>query len=669
MPRLMRQFLPLLWIVICTAVDVSFVDAAEGPRLSAQPAAQMSARGHGPKFAVDGNEATLWIANLTPNHRNNHVWFQLDLGSVKAVARLHWSAATGTPYPASAPKRYRVLLSDNGRRWKTAATVTARGANEPTGNVLINATARYVRLETRQVNDGSGWSLGLREIWVTGGRDDSAVRRRLRPRADGADGLIRLTWNKPPLKGARLRLYGASVPNGKGTVLTTKPAKAGQYVDRVENWTPRHYWLEAIDAGGKTLLISDKATAFGRPRQPATERIETFAFWYEPYKPTTDPDASVKHIGHASFVVGPAAGASADLVKAGMGLLPYVTLYQTSRWAGSFPSTANPRAVAKKIAPIAFFRPSLRYAHAPRGYLPTVFCRPGNVEYNARAIQYTTCPNSAPFREMVLAHVRKQLAGGALGFFVDNGYRDDVASRSVCQSTAHAHYYGNGLTSADAFLALLMEMTCAVKKNNPRGVVMVNGGVSPGAEFGGLSLGDVSDGSLWESYLRSSYSTRDKHVYDWRSVYKRSVNLEKAWYASPPQRMFVLSYPWNRTEAFFCYATAKLCNLPWSAGLGISDPTHSRFGGHFGTYPELIDLRLGKPAVRSRYGGKQSGSVYLRFYDHGLVVVNPTKKPQPLTVQLGRRRLYRDLFGRTDGSGHAITTTLPPESGRVYFWR
>lgn len=655
--------------LICTAVLVGTARGGEGPRLSAMPTAQMSAPGHGPLLAVDGDAATLWIANLKPNRRNNRVWFQLDLGRVKAVARLHWSAATGSPYPASAPKKYRVRLSRDGRRWTTAVSVTARGANEPIGNLLLNGQARYVRLETGQVNDGSGWSLGLREIWVTGGRDDSAARRQLRPRAVAGDGLIRLTWKTPPVNSSRLRLYRALAPGSAGTVLVSGPAEPGHFTDHVKNWVPHYYRLEALDAGGQRLLISDNTAAFARSRQPVTGRVETFAFWYEPYKPTTDSDASIRHIGHGSFVVGPGAGAAADLAKAGMGLLPYVTLYQTSRWAGTFPSTADPRAVAKKIAPIAFYQPGLHYTHAPRGYLPTVFCRPGNVEYNPRAIQYTTCPNSAPFRDMVRAHVRKQLAGGVVGFFVDNGYRDDIAARSVCRSTLHAHYYGNDLTSADAFLGLLMEMTCAVKKRNPRGVVMVNGGVAPGAEFGGLKLGDVSDGLLWESYLRSSYSTRDKHVYNWRSVYKRSVDLEKAWYASPPERMFVLSYPWDRGEAFFCYATAKLCNLPWSAGLGISDSDHSRFGGHFGTYPELIALRLGKPTRQRRYGGGRIGAVYLRFYEHGLVMVNPTKRPQPLAVRLDRVRSYRDLYGRTDGSGRVITNTLPSESGRVYLWK
>jgi len=535
--------------------------------------------------------------------------------------------------------------------------------------VVVACGEEGTRRQSVPVHDGRGSTAGRREVGTTGGRDDSAPRRQLRPHARAADGSIRLTWNKPSVTAARLRLYRAETPCGAGTVLVRRPAETGRYTDPVTNWVPHYYWLEAVAANGKTVLTSDKAAAFAQPRSITSGRIETFAFWYEPYKPTTDADATVRHIGRGSFVVGPGAEAAADLAQAGMGLLPYVTLYQTSGWVGSFPSSADPEAVATKIAPVAFYRPTLRYSQAPPGYLPTVFCRPGNVEYNPSAIQYTTCPNSVPFRAMVLAHVRAQLAGGAGGFFVDNGYADDVAARSVCQSTAHAHYYGGDLASADAFLALLMEMTCAVKKHNPQGVVIVNGGVAAGTEFGGLTLADVSDGRLWESYLRSSYSSRAKHVYDWQAVYKRSVDLDQAWTAAPPRRMFVLSYPWDRAEAFFCYATAKLCALPWSAGLGISDPNHGRFGGHFGTYPELISLRLGPPSEPDQYGGTRRGAVYVRSYERGLVAVNPSLKEQTMTVELGRQRHYRDLFRRTNGSGRAITTTLPPESGRVYLWR
>jgi hypothetical protein len=291
------------------------------------------------------------------------------------------------------------------------------------------------------------------------------------------------------------------------------------------------------------------------------------------------------------------------------------------------------------------------------------------VEYNPAAIQYTTCPNSVPFRDMVLGSARGQLDGGAIGFFVDNGYEDDVASKSVCESTLHEHYYGDDLTGSDAFLGLLLDITCEIKKRNPDGVLMVNGGVRDESRFYGLSLGDVCDGQLWESYLRSSYSTLKDHAYAWEPVYRRSVELEKSSHATPPRRIFVLSYPWDRDEAFFCYATAKLCDLPWAANLGDSDPHHTKFGGHFGTYPELINLRLGQPIHVEEYGGHKQGDVYVREYERGMVVVNPAKTPQNATIAFDRPRRYRDVFTAKEADGASASLNLPPESGRVLVWR
>jgi hypothetical protein len=34
------------------------------------------------------------------------------------------------------------------------------------GDEVIGATARYVRLQTTKVNDGTGWSLGFGEFWA-----------------------------------------------------------------------------------------------------------------------------------------------------------------------------------------------------------------------------------------------------------------------------------------------------------------------------------------------------------------------------------------------------------------------------------------------------------------------------------------------------------------------
>lgn len=661
------QFFSIIWPFTPSLC----MSATEGKRLPAVASAQSSASGYGPDLAVDENESTLWVASLTPQRSNNNVWYQLDLGTVRQVARLHWLAAAGTPYPASAPNKYHVVVSSDGTKWTTVFNSTEESANESTGDVLLNTDVRYVRLVTSQVNDGTGWALGLREIWVTEGRDTSAASLLWHLRATMSDGRIILTWqpqNAPRSK--LLRVYRSATPTDlQGTLVASLDASGHEYSDTVPNWTPYYYWVQASDAKEVVLGASTRVAAFAHPTESVSERVETFAFWYDPYKPSSDQDASVRHIGNAAFVVGAGYGATTDFAKLGIGVLPYITLYQTHTWTGSFPKAVDAAAVIDKIAPIAFYRKSAMFPGSPSGYVPTVFCRPGNIEYDPSAIQYTTCPNSAPFRDIVLTHVRKEIAGGAFGFFVDNGYEDDIAASSVCQSPRHSHYYGDNLTSADAFLGMLMEITCAVKKRNPHGIVMVNGGVPIRSNFYGLRLGDVSDGQLWESYLRSSYNTPKEHTDNWESVYQRSVDFEKAWQATPPHRMFVLSYPWDRNEAYFCYATAKLTNLPWSAGLGISDPAHSHFGGLFGTYPELVNLRLGAPTIVPQYGGEKIGEVYVRRYELGFVVVNPTHQEQKLVLPPGKRYKFRDVFADKESSGDRITLLLPPESGRVYLYQ
>lgn len=647
------------------------MSATEGRRLPAEASAQSSAPGYGPNLAVDENESTLWLASLKPQESNNKIWFQLDMGTVKQLARLHWLTAVGTPYPASAPNKYQVLVSSDGAIWKIIYNATDQSAIEPIGDVLLNTDARYVRLVTTQVNDGTGWALGLREIWVTEGRDTSATPLLWRIQAAMSDGRINITWQPQcDQRTKRLRVYRASTPTKEqGTLVANLDAFDHQYSDSVPNWTPYYYWVQASDAKDAILGSSIKVAAFAHPtNEGVSGRIETFAFWYEPYKQATEHDGSVRHIGNAAFVIGAGGSAITDLAKSGIGVLSYITLYQSSMWGGYFQKDADATSVIAKIAPTSFYRQTIRFPGSPSGYVPTKFCRPGNIEYNPQSIQYTTCPNSVTFRDLVLAQARKQIADGVFGFFVDNGFDDDIAALSVCQSTRHSHYYGNNLMSADAFLGMLMEINCAAKKHNPRGILMVNGGVPSHSHFYGLSLGDVSDGQLWESYLRTSYSTPKEHTDSWESVYRRSVALEKAWLAIPPRRTFVLSYPWNRDEAFFCYATAKLSNLPWSAGLGISDPTHLHFGGHFGTYPELVNLRLGAPMVVNQYGGEKVGEVYMRHYERGFVVVNPTIREQKLVLPPGKRNKFRDVFNYKEYSSDRITLILQPESGRVYLY-
>lgn len=688
---MMRAVAPRL---VCLGIVLSFAlpakAAVEGARLAATPSAQRSAEGHGPNLAVDNNEGTLWLANREAVPDNNRVWFQLDLGEVKPVARLHWLAARGEPYPASSPSLYRVQVSKNGSQWTTVppppnsarnrpaqqslggnSSIRTTVINELNGNVLLNADARYVRLETARINDGTGWALGLKEIWVTEGRDTSDLAKSFRPRIAATEGSVTLSWTVPPsIRPQKIRLYRGIKPGtAAGEILATFPATTMTYQDKIPNWSLRYYRVEAMDAQGNSVLLSEPAAAVARPPAASVPRVETFAFWYQTYKPSTDPDASLKHIGNAPFVIGPGFSAAADLAKNGRGLLPYVTYYQTADWTSKFPRLADSQRVAAEIAPLCFYRPSLRFPESPPGYVPSLFCRPGHVEYNAAAVQYTICPNSARFRELALAHAMKQLEGGASGFFIDNGFEDDVAAPAVCESDQHVHSYGNSLTASDAFLGIALEVSCEVKKRRPDGVVMINGGAPQQAAFFGLTLGDVCDGQLWESYLRSSHSTPLEHVADWEQVYRRSVQEEQNWLATPPRHMFVLSYPWDRREAFFCYATAKLCHLPWSACLGNGDPEHKVFGGHFGTYPELVNLRLGPPVNARQWGGVRYGIIYAREYARGLVVVNPSREIQWAKIPLQKSQRYREIYEGREGESSFVSLEIPAESGRVFLWR
>ncbi len=212
-------------------------------------------------------------------------------------------------------------------------------------------------------------------------------------------------------------------------------------------------------------------------------------------------------------------------------------------------------------------------------------------------------------------------------------------------------------------MALLVEVYTTIKRRRPDGWLIVNSGVPDGTDYDGLALSDVSDAQLWESYLRSSRNREPEHRSDWATTHAQSIDLERR-----AVRTITLSYPWNRDEAFFCYATAKLSQLPWAASLGDRDALHRRNEGFFGTYPELIGARLGA-ALRDEPGGVPMGAVWVRELEHGLVVVNPTSSFQEVAAKFTRPHRYRELFSRRDAEGAGFSAQLPPESGRVLIWR
>jgi hypothetical protein len=121
--------------------------------------------------ANDGRYDTQFVHSLTPAPQNNIATFELYFGiDYRHVTRVKWVAATGTPYPAAAPRDFVIQTSDYGFNWTTVASRSAPDftGSISAGSIPINRSVRFVRILTSTVWDGTGWSLGLLEFWAEG---------------------------------------------------------------------------------------------------------------------------------------------------------------------------------------------------------------------------------------------------------------------------------------------------------------------------------------------------------------------------------------------------------------------------------------------------------------------------------------------------------------------
>ncbi|MFV0132096.1 discoidin domain-containing protein [Streptomyces sp. HMX87] len=104
--------------------------------------------------AVDGDRKTRWASD-----RSDGQWLRIDLGATHQVGRvtLDWERAYGTSY--------RIDLSTDGERWRTAWSTTAGDGGLDTARFPATA-ARYVRLQF--LERGTGWGYSLHEVGVHG---------------------------------------------------------------------------------------------------------------------------------------------------------------------------------------------------------------------------------------------------------------------------------------------------------------------------------------------------------------------------------------------------------------------------------------------------------------------------------------------------------------------
>ena len=101
------------------------------------------------------------------NANNNNAWIQLDFGTPMGLQSVKWQGAGGSPYPAWSPTNYSIQISNDAVTWQTVVT---RSNSSPVvnGNEPLSVQARFLRMLTSKVGDGTGWSLSFFEFWAEG---------------------------------------------------------------------------------------------------------------------------------------------------------------------------------------------------------------------------------------------------------------------------------------------------------------------------------------------------------------------------------------------------------------------------------------------------------------------------------------------------------------------
>jgi len=185
--------------------------------------------GTGPASATDGNLTTRWIADRTGSPDTS--WIQVDLGSVQQVdaVRLWWEASYAS--------KYKLQVSDDGNAWRDIYTTPTAGSDGGMDLVPVDATGRYVRMQT-VARALTAYGVSLWEFEVFGG--DAIVD------APAASGRVNLALNRPTTADSVYNNLANIVP----TMATDGSTATKWSSNRPSGSAPytTEYWLE-VDLG------------------------------------------------------------------------------------------------------------------------------------------------------------------------------------------------------------------------------------------------------------------------------------------------------------------------------------------------------------------------------------------------------------------------------------
>lgn len=254
---------------------------------------------------------------------------------------------------------------------------------------------------------------------------------------------------------------------------------------------------------------------------------------------------------------------------------------------------------------------------------------------------YEVCDNNASYRKAALAYIRKILATGIDGLFIDNAHPPMQCYGAKLGK--HKHIFA-GEDHLRPWQDFMREVVRTVKDGHPDRIVILNPG-EPSDFHRGLA-----DGIMIESYICTHASNVRWH--DWNKI----LQWAKGW-GDGPDQIVALSYigftsaP-PREDAFYCYACARLSGFLWA-------DWYSKFDN----YKDLFALRLGQPTGRMH----QQGPVFYRSFEHGIVAVNPGSDSAELVLHVkGDSAIDQYKGDQIKLTDSTLRVEIPAGAGRVY---
>jgi hypothetical protein len=275
-----------------------------------------------------------------------------------------------------------------------------------------------------------------------------------------------------------------------------------------------------------------------------------------------------------------------------------------------------------------------------------------------RFYRFLICTNNPTYCKLSLAYIKKIMAWGADGLFIDNvGRRHECFAPNFTKHDpefapyVHEHLFPEN-TNDYAFDRFLESVYKSVKSYGSDKIVLLNSGI--GTEF--QKNGDCC---MWESFIYS-WAWKGRRPEDsWEKIQERAAQNE--WYSKAGRRITALStIDRTRTEAkddaFWAFSAARLVGFIWWAHLK-------------GTGAEMLyKVHLGKALSPL----KNENGISSRVYEHGLVALNDSTVDRtfeltlPDSFQQGR---VLDIYNGSKSipiRDKKVKLSVPANSARVH---